>query len=146
MPVIPRPLEAILPRRDFLGLASKVLLGASALAGLGALLRFLDYQSEPPQPTEFDLGPAENYAPGSRTPSAAAQAVLLHPASGFVALSTTCPHLGCTIEATAEGFVCPCHNSRFDQQGKLLQGPATRSLTVLRVEQTAQGHVVVHTD
>ncbi|HTP09669.1 MAG TPA: Rieske 2Fe-2S domain-containing protein [Anaerolineae bacterium] len=112
---------------------------------MGAVLRFLDYQNEPARRTEFDLGPVENYAPGSRTPITEAQAILLHTASGFIALSTTCPHLGCTVEDTAEGFICPCHNSRFDQAGTLLQGPATRSLTVLRVEQTTQGHLLLHT-
>jgi cytochrome b6-f complex iron-sulfur subunit len=145
MPVIPRQTEP-LPRREFLGLTSKILLGASALLGLGVLIRFLDYQSEPPRPTEFDLGPAEKYAPGSRTTIAEAQAILLRTENGFVALSTTCPHLGCTVEATATGFVCPCHNSHFDQNGALLQGPATRSLTMLRVEQTAQGQLILHTD
>jgi len=145
MPVTLRPTEP-LPRRDFLGLATKILLGTSALLGVGAIFSFLDYQNEPPRQTEFDLGPAENYALGSRTPIAAAQAILLHTANGFSALSTTCPHLGCTVEDIAEGFVCPCHNSRFDQAGTLLQGPATRSLTVLRVEQTAQGHLLLHTD
>jgi cytochrome b6-f complex iron-sulfur subunit len=145
MPVIPHRTEP-LPRREFLGLTSKILLGASALLGLGALIRYFDYQSEPPRPTEFDLGPAGKYAPGSRTTIAEAQAILLHTENGFVALSTTCPHLGCTVEVTADGFVCPCHNSRFDQNGAVLQGPATRSLTTLCVEQTAQGQLILHTD
>jgi Rieske Fe-S protein len=25
--------------------------------------------------------------------------------------SAACPHLGCTIDATANGFACPCHGS-----------------------------------
>jgi cytochrome b6-f complex iron-sulfur subunit len=145
MPVIPRKTESILRRRDFLGTLSKALLGASALVGLGALIRFLDYQSEPARPVDFDLGRAENYAPGSRTSITEAQAILLHTDHGFLALSTTCPHLGCTVEATSTGFVCPCHNSRFDPQGALVQGPATSSLTALRVEQNAQGHLILHT-
>src|SRR5437899_1752926 len=27
------------------------------------------------------------------------------------ALSTVCPHLGCSINATASGYACPCHSS-----------------------------------
>src|SRR3954454_2370472 len=27
------------------------------------------------------------------------------------AFSTTCPHLGCSVNATASGFGCPCHTS-----------------------------------
>ena len=126
-------------------IASQALLSVSTLLGLGALIHFLDYQSDPARPTEFDLGPAENYALGSRTSIAEAQAIVLHTGHGFLALSATCPHLGCAVEPTADGFVCPCHSSRFDQQGALLHGPATRSLTALRVEQNAQGHLILHT-
>ncbi len=44
-------------------------------------------------------------------------------------LSTRCPHLGCRIDAYREGqLMCPCHGSRFDRRGKLLEGPATRGL------------------
>ena len=146
MPVIPRKTESGLPRRDFLGITTKALLGVSALLGLGTFIRFLDYQSEPARPTEFDLGLAENYAPGSRTSIVEAQAILLHTGSGFLALSVTCPHLGCTVESTTDGFVCPCHNSRFDLQGALLHGPATRSLAVLRVEHNAQDRLILHID
>ena len=54
-------------RRDCLKLASQGLLALSGLFGLGMLFRFLDYQAGPTPPTDFDLGPASNYAPGSRT-------------------------------------------------------------------------------
>ncbi len=146
MPVIPRKINEALPRRDFLGLASKVCVGTSILLGVGALIHFLDYQSEPARPTEFDLGPAENYPMGAHTLVHEAEAIVLHAESGFIALSMVCPHLGCTLESTTEGFVCPCHSSRFDQQGTLLQGPATKSMTPLRVEQTSTGHLVLHTN
>jgi nitrite reductase/ring-hydroxylating ferredoxin subunit len=44
--------------------------------------------------------------------------------------NATCPHLGCivqwnTLEATWD---CPCHGSRFDAFGKLLNGPANVDL------------------
>jgi glycine/D-amino acid oxidase-like deaminating enzyme len=43
----------------------------------------------------------------------------------------TCTHLGCRLDFnTAErSWDCPCHGSRFDAQGHLLQGPATDDLT-----------------
>ena len=135
-----------LSRRDFLGWTWKGLLALSGLLGLGALLRFLDHQDEPPSPVTFDLGPAEKYPAGSVTLISEAQAVLVHAAGGFSALSTTCPHLGCTIEATAGGFQCPCHGSKFDRRGAVLTGPATRSLQNFRLETTAEGRLVLHTD
>lgn len=44
------------------------------------------------------------------------------------ALDLTCPHLGCTVNLNNDQFVCPCHGSRFDLEGRVLKGPAGRSL------------------
>lgn len=43
----------------------------------------------------------------------------------FVALSSTCPHLGCQVhwESQHQRFFCPCHNGAFDPDGKALMGP-----------------------
>ena len=133
-------------RRDFLALSTKGLLTLSGLLALGGLWRFLSYRADPSPPTEFDLGPSEKYPPGSPTLLPEARAVLLHTSSGFVALSTTCPHLGCQVEPAVDGFACPCHGSRFDRMGGLQRGPADRPLRPLRVEETAEGHLILHTD
>lgn len=41
-----------------------------------------------------------------------------------------CPHLGCALkwDRAEHCWDCPCHGSRFDETGKLLDGPATRDL------------------
>ncbi len=41
-----------------------------------------------------------------------------------------CPHMGCRLEwnPEEESYDCPCHGSRFDQEGELLDGPAQTSL------------------
>lgn len=43
-----------------------------------------------------------------------------------------CPHLGCRINRV-EGnvLVCPCHGSRYSMDGKVLEGPAVKDLTLL---------------
>ena len=46
------------------------------------------------------------------------------------AVSLKCPHLGCQLEGNPDekSWDCPCHGSRFDHQGRLLDGPAQRDL------------------
>lgn len=43
----------------------------------------------------------------------------------FLALSSTCPHLGCQVhwESQNQRFFCPCHNGAFDPEGKATAGP-----------------------
>jgi cytochrome b6-f complex iron-sulfur subunit len=59
---------------------------------------------------------------------------LMRDDSGFYALSLVCTHLGCTVTVTEDALACPCHGSRFDRQGKVLKGPADRSLERMKVE------------
>jgi glycine/D-amino acid oxidase-like deaminating enzyme/nitrite reductase/ring-hydroxylating ferredoxin subunit len=49
-------------------------------------------------------------------------------------VSATCTHLGCLVSFnTAErSWDCPCHGSRFDVDGRVLQGPAIKDLAVKR--------------
>jgi Rieske Fe-S protein len=45
-------------------------------------------------------------------------------------MSAVCTHLGCIVAwNSAEGsWDCPCHGSRFDPQGNILNGPAVATL------------------
>jgi len=130
-----------LSRRDFLKLASAAILTTSGLLGLEGLFRFLNTQTEPLPPTEFDLGPASNYPPGARTVLPDIPALLLHAQNGFSAISLVCTHLGCTVESKSEGFACPCHGSRFDPQGNVTRDPANKPLRSLRVEVTSDNEL-----
>jgi cytochrome b6-f complex iron-sulfur subunit len=132
-------------RRDFLKLTLDSLLAFAGLLGLGGLIRFLSYKTEPPQPTEFDLGLAGNYQPDSKTTLPEVPAVLINNNGKFTALSLVCTHLGCTVEVQADGFACPCHGSRFNSDGYPVKGPAASPLKTLRVEQTADGKLILHT-
>jgi len=64
-----------------------------------------------------------------RTPAGATVAVARLGSAGtdadFLALSSTCPHLGCQVhwESQNNRFFCPCHNGAFDPSGKAIAGP-----------------------
>jgi cytochrome b6-f complex iron-sulfur subunit len=133
-------------RRDFLKLASAAVLTLTGLLGLDGLFRFLDTQTDPLPPTDFDLGPAGNYPPGSHTLLPDVPALLLHTQAGFSAISLVCTHLGCTVESKPEGFACPCHGSRFDLQGKVTRGPAGKPLNSLRTGITSDGKLHIYTN
>ena len=51
---------------------------------------------------------------------------------GFLALSRTCTHLGCTVPwvAAQNKFICPCHSSEFDIRGEVISPPAPRALDI----------------
>ena len=130
-------------RRDFLMISTEALLALSGLLGLGGLLRFLGYAGEAEPPQVFDLGSAESYPLNSRTLVANGQYLLIRNAAGFTAINTICTHLGCRLNTDSTGFDCPCHGSRFDRDGNVLNGPAIEALQAQLVEPDADGHLII---
>lgn len=126
------------PRREFLWV-STVTMSGGLLASYGTFaamaLRYL-YSSEEKAIWQFvaltrdmGLGEARHYI----TPSGA-KVVVARQSEGeavenFVALSSTCPHLGCQVhwEPQNRRFFCPCHNGAFDASGKATEGPPAQA-------------------
>lgn len=54
---------------------------------------------------------------------------------GFLALSRSCTHLGCTVPWVDDEkrFVCPCHSSAFDINGDVIEPPAPRAMDLFEV-------------
>ncbi|MFD7847611.1 ubiquinol-cytochrome c reductase iron-sulfur subunit [Nocardia sp. NPDC059764] len=69
--------------------------------------------------------------------------VVTQPSAGsFVGLSVICTHLGCAVNDISGGTInCPCHGSKFNLDGSVAAGPATRSLDGRQV--SVQGDWVV---
>ncbi|MCL2756405.1 MAG: FAD-dependent oxidoreductase [Firmicutes bacterium] len=51
-------------------------------------------------------------------------------------ISGICPHLGCNLKWNKDErtFDCPCHGSRFDTKGKIINNPATEPAKRIKIE------------
>jgi cytochrome b6-f complex iron-sulfur subunit len=84
----------------------------------------------------IEAGPVESFEPGTVTAFPRGNFYLARlEDGGFLAISRTCTHLGCTVPwVSAEAsFVCPCHASAFDITGSVINAPASRALDLYRV-------------
>lgn len=46
----------------------------------------------------------------------------------LIALSAKCTHSGCTVAWQEDLFACPCHASKFNPDGSVVDGPASEPL------------------
>ncbi len=81
-------------------------------------------------------GPVTDFARGSVTAFKNGRFYLARlEDGGFLALSRTCTHLGCTLpwDDKQRQFICPCHASAFDIRGDVLRPPAPHALDIYPV-------------
>jgi Rieske Fe-S protein len=71
------------------------------------------------------------------------EVVVTQPSAGeFKGFSAICTHQGCTVSEVADGTInCPCHGSKFNLDGTVANGPATKPLEARTV--TVQGDSIV---
>ncbi len=117
-------------------------LGAAALAEMVWVVasflrpRASSGKAGDPGAAVIEAGPVERFPPGSVTAFPRGKFYLARlEDGGFLALSRTCTHLGCTVPWSPETrqFACPCHGSDFDIRGEVIHAPAGRPLDVYRV-------------
>lgn len=83
--------------------------------------------------TSGDVDSAEEIAPGSGAvirKGLTKTAVYKDPQGKTFECSAICPHLGCVVNwnPLEKSWDCPCHGSRFDPLGKVVNGPANSDL------------------
>lgn len=88
--------------------------------------------------TGQDCPEADVFSPQRHFTAQAAKKLFIHSAhtakglakhllpAGNQKIIPNCPHMGCRLEwnPDEESYDCPCHGSRFDKEGRLLDGPA----------------------
>lgn len=119
-------------RREFLyyiWAASMMLLVGEATAGLiwFAMPRFKEGTFGSTFTISLEQVPPVNSSPINNT---AGRFWIAQPEDGLVMLYVVCTHLGCLYKwvPTNHRFECPCHGSKFELNGKYIEGPAPRSL------------------
>jgi len=132
-------------RRDFL---NEITVGALGVAGLGGVA--LTYQFFSPNvlfepSTTFRAGNPDLYPVNSVTFLQDQQVYIVRTPAGFYAVSAVCTHLGCITQWKPEGnmIACPCHGSKFQPNGKKIEGPASRPLPHYAVTLTVDGELRV---
>jgi glycine/D-amino acid oxidase-like deaminating enzyme/nitrite reductase/ring-hydroxylating ferredoxin subunit len=82
-------------------------------------------------PGDADSGREIPFDSGAIVRRGAAKVAIYRDADGKThALSAVCPHLGCVVQwnDAEKTWDCPCHGSRFDKRGKVVNGPANADL------------------
>ncbi len=130
-------------RRVFLAIGS-ALIGLASGGILWMIGSFLSGSRNRSEPDPVHFGNPDTYPVGSV--AARGRVVLLRDEEGFWAVTAICTHLGCqpTFVPQEHRFVCPCHGSRFDPEGRVLSGPATKNLSLATIRLDSQGFLVAY--
>ena len=138
--------------------------GAAALAVQGGIvLRSFVANVSYDTPSRIKLGLPEAF-PDGLTLVPDARLFVSRSSKRFRVLSAVCTHLGCTVRAEASlkadpadpdtrratqvfQLACPCHGSRYQQDGSNISGPAPRPLPAYRLTLAPDdGQLVVDLD
>lgn len=133
-------------RRRFLAFLSGFgLLGSAVLSAVSNLV-FIKPRATYGQPQRFLIGKPEDFPPGTKLALEDRRICLVREGNQFAAISTTCTHLGCIVSPSDTGFSCPCHGSRYDQDGNVTAGPAPDPLAWYKVTLAPNGELEVDKD
>jgi len=135
--------EAQVSRRRLLAWLSSVgLFGSAVLAVISDLVFFKPRVTYSPS-ARFSIGKPDDFPPGTRIARDVDRVCIVREGNRMAAISTTCTHLGCIVSISDTGFACPCHGSRYDQDGNVTGGPAPKPLPWFKVSLAPNGEIEV---
>ncbi|MCI0607018.1 Rieske 2Fe-2S domain-containing protein [bacterium] len=132
-----------IPRRDFLGLAALWSAASTLLFATVGMLRLPKAAVLPSPSKKFRVVLPESLALHQPFIPPGRSVGLFKAETGVYAVSIVCTHLGCIVKSSASGFDCPCHGSRFSQDGSVLRGPAPKALPRLAVNRMCDHEFIV---
>ena len=132
-------------RRSFLTWFSSAALFGSAVISALANFVFLKPRATYGQPSRFSIGKPDAYPSGARIAIETRRICVAREGNQIAVISTTCTHLGCIVGVADTGFSCPCHGSRYDQDGNVTGGPAPKALPWYQVKLAPNGELEVDT-
>ncbi len=143
MSVAAKNQDGSVPRRRMLAWLSSVgLFSSGILAAVSNLVFFKPRVTYSPS-ARFSIGKPEDFPPGTRVSRDVERVCIVRDANRLAAISTTCTHLGCIVSISDTGFACPCHGSRYDQDGNVTGGPAPKPLPWFKVTLAPNGEIEV---
>jgi len=141
--------SSITSRRRFLDL----LLGASVLGWLASvaypIIRYLKPlpQTGPTGPTRLTRDEASKLEQNKFVivPVSGQRVIVMQSQDQLFAFSAKCTHEGCTVTYQPGQSIiwCPCHDGRFDMNGRVLSGPPPQPLTKYAAQRQPDGGIVV---
>lgn len=137
--------EAMTRRRALAWFSSFGLFGSLIITALSNLI-FIKPRATYGQPNRFSIGKPEDFPSGARVSLDTRRVCIVRDGDKLAAISTTCTHLGCIVAVSETGFSCPCHGSRYDQDGNVTGGPAPRALPWFQVRLAPNGELEVDKD
>lgn len=135
--------EGQMTRRRLLTWLSSFGLFGSAVVSIVSNLVFIKPRATYGQPNRFSIGKPENFPSGARLTLDEHNICVVREGEKIAAISTVCTHLGCIVAASETGFACPCHGSRYDQDGTVTGGPAPKALPWYKVTLAPNGELEV---
>jgi cytochrome b6-f complex iron-sulfur subunit len=135
--------EEVASRRFFLG-GVLAFLASAAMIALGAF-RYVVPNVQYGKNQRFKVGMPKDFPDKAATYIPDHQVFIVRDGDSFVALTSVCTHLGCSIRTDPDkpGFFCPCHGSRFRPDGTNYAGPAPRPLQAYEISLGNQGELIV---
>jgi cytochrome b6-f complex iron-sulfur subunit len=137
---------APLNRRRMLAWLSGVGLVGSAVLSAFSNLVFMKPRATYGQPQRFSIGKPDDFPGGTRIAIEDRRVCIVREGNKIAAISTTCTHLGCIVGISETGFACPCHGSRYDQDGNVTAGPAPQALPWFQVTLAPNGELEIDKD